>query len=68
MSMLHESWWMCVLRPNGVSTGCTLRQLETSPQLPQPSHTAWLIMTRVVGVGTRPRLRSRRSSAAHAWS
>ncbi len=68
MSMLHESWWMRVLRPNGVSTGCTLKQFETSPQWPHPSHTASLIMTRMVGVGARPRLRSRRSSAAQAWS
>ena len=59
---------MRVLRPNGVSTGCTLRQFETSPQWPQPSHTASLIITRVAGIGARPRLRSRRSSAAHSWS
>ena len=38
---------MRVLRPKGVSTGCTLRQFETSPQWPQPSQTASLIITRV---------------------
>ena len=53
MSRLHESWWMRVLRPNGVSTGCTLRQFETSPQWPQPSHTPSLMITR--SVGPRPR-------------
>ena len=59
---------MRVLRPNSVSTGCTDRQLLLTPQSPQPSHTASLITTRVVRTGKRPRLRSRRASAAHRWS
>jgi len=44
---------MRVLRPNGVSTGWTLRQLETTPQSPQPSQTASLIITRDAGVTAR---------------
>ena len=42
-SLLHEVWWMRVLRPNSVSTGCTDRQLLISPQSPQPSQTRSLI-------------------------
>ena len=67
-SRLHVVWSMWVLRPYAVSNGCTDRQLLISPQSPQPSQTRWLIATRRVGVGARPRLRARRSSAAHAWS
>lgn len=59
---------MRVLRPKGVSTGSTERQLLTSPQSPQPSQMRWLIATRCFGVGILPRLRARRASAAHAWS
>ncbi|MFD0540511.1 hypothetical protein ACFQY7_48625 [Actinomadura luteofluorescens] len=59
---------ICVLRPNSVSTGSTLRQFDLVPQSPHPSQTASLIRTRVCGSGTRPRLRLRRVSAAHAWS
>ena len=66
--MLQEDWWMRVLRPNSVSTGCTDRQLDWMPQSPQPSHTRSLITMRVFGSATRPRLRSRRFSAAHCWS
>ena len=57
-----------VLRPNSVSTGSTERQLDFSPQSPHPSQTRSLISTRRGGSGARPRLRSRRSSAAQAWS
>ena len=67
-SRLHEDWSMRVLRPNSVSTGCTDRQFDFAPQSPQPSQTRSLIMTRVAGVGSVPRLRLRRFSAAHAWS
>ncbi len=45
--MLQVVWSMRVLRPNSVSTGCTDRQLLLTPQSPQPSHTASLMMTRV---------------------
>ena len=66
--MLHEAWWICVLRPNSVSTGTTLRQFDFLPQSPQPSHTRSLINMRSAGSATLPRLRLRRSSAAHSWS
>ncbi len=59
---------MRVLRPNGVSTGCTDRQLLRRAQSPQPSQTRSLITTRAAGVGNVPRLRARRFSAAQAWS
>src|SRR5262245_7258304 len=64
-SLLHDDWWICVLRPNSVSTGRTLRQFDLTPQSPQPSQTAWLMNTRVGGSVALPRLRRRRSSAAH---
>ena len=67
-SMLQEDWSICVLRPNSVSTGCTDRQLDFSPQSPQPSQTRSLMSTRWAGVGALPRLRLRRFSAAQAWS
>ena len=41
--MLHEDWWIRVLRPNSVSTGCTDRQLDFAPQSPQPSQTRSLM-------------------------
>ena len=52
-SWLHDPWWIAVLRPNSVSTGTTERQLDFSPQSPQPSHTLGLIQTRSVGSGSR---------------
>ena len=58
---------MRVRRPSGVSSGCTDRQLDTAPQSPQPSQTRGLMAIRLVGVATLPRLRPRRSSAAHGW-
>ena len=64
-SKLQLVWWMRVLRPYGVSTGCTERQLLLSPQSPQPSHTRSLMTTRNPGLATNPRLRARRFSAAH---
>ena len=67
-SLLQEDWWIAVFLPNSVSTGCTERQLDFSPQSPQPSHTASLMNTAIVGSATLPRLRSRRNSAAHGWS
>ena len=66
-SLLHEAWWIRVLRPNSVCTGCTDRQDDFSPQSPQPSHTRSLIHTRSAGWGSLPRLRRRRFSVAH-WS
>ena len=57
-SRLQVVWSISVLRPNGVSIGCTERQLLTSPQSPQPSQMRWLITTRWFGVATSPRLRS----------
>ena len=50
-SSLHEPWWTAVLRPNSVSIGTTDRQLDFSPQSPQPSHTLGLIHT---GWSARP--------------
>ncbi len=66
--MLHDAWWMRVLRPNSVSTGVTERQFEVCPQSPQPSQTRSLMTTRVVGSASVPRLRLRRFCAAHSWS
>ena len=66
--MLHDAWWMRVLRPNSVSTGVTDRQFDVCPQSPQPSQTRSLITTRVVGSASVPRLRLRRFWAAHSWS
>ena len=66
--MLHDDWWIAVLRPNSVSIGCTDRQFDFTPQSPQPSQTRSLITTRMGGSAARPRLRSRRFSAAHCWS
>ena len=42
-SWLQDDWWISVLRPNSVATGCTLRQLLCTPQSPQPSQTRWLM-------------------------
>lgn len=66
--MLHDAWWIWVLRPNSVSNGWTERQFDTRPQSPQPSHRRSLMSTRVGGSSSRPRLRFRRFSAAHSWS
>src|SRR5215211_8881475 len=38
-SLLHEAWWIWVLRPNSVSVGTTDRQLDLRPQSPHPSQT-----------------------------
>jgi len=59
---------MRVLRPNSVCTGSTDMQLDFSPQSPQPSHTRSLMTTTSAGSSALPRLRARRSSAAHSWS
>ena len=53
-SRLHEAWSIAVLRPSGVSIGCTDRQLLTSPQSPQPSQMRWLMTTRRVGHAQLP--------------
>ena len=63
-SKLQVDWSICVLRPNSVSTGWTDRQLDFSPQSPQPSQMRSLITTFSAGVGYSPRLRCRRFSAA----
>ena len=53
MSKLQLVWWMRVLRPYSVITGCTDRQLLLSPQSPHPSQTRSLITMRKVGLGER---------------
>src|SRR5438445_177057 len=58
-SLLHDDWWICVLRPNSVSTGMTLRQLDLRPQSPQPSQTRSLITTLCGGSASLPLRRSR---------
>ena len=50
-SELQDAWWICVLRPNSVSTGSTERHLDFAPQSPQPSQTRSLMATRVFGRG-----------------
>ena len=67
-SLLQEDWSIARLRPNSVSTGTTDRQLDCTPQSPQPSQTSSLMTTRLSGSGIRPRLRRRRFSAAQVWS
>ena len=66
--MLQDDWWIWVLRPNSVSFGSTLIQLDFTPQSPQPSQTRSLMNIRLVGSLARPRFRARRNSAAHSWS
>ena len=66
MSKLQLVWWIRVLRPYGVSIGCTDKQLLLSPQSPQPSHTRSLMTTRNPGLASSPRLRALRFSAAHS--
>src|ERR1700761_1407407 len=34
-SLLQDGWWIRVLRPYSVATGCTDTQLDFSPQSPQ---------------------------------
>ena len=67
-SLLQDDWWMRVLRPNSVATGSTLMQLDLTPQSPQPSQTRSLMTVTCGGSSALPRLRARRSSAAHSWS
>ena len=67
-SRLQVVWSMRVLRPKGVSTGWTDRQLLICAQSPQPSQIRSLMNTRWRGTATVPRLRPRRASAAHCWS
>ena len=68
VSLLQVLWLMVRLRPNGVSRGSTDRQFDCTPQSPQPSHTASLIITRTAGSTIVPRLRRRRFSVAQVWS
>ena len=55
-SLLQEDWSIARLRPNSVSTGITDRQLDCTPQSPQPSQTSSLMNTRLGGIGHRPAL------------
>ncbi len=66
--MLQAFWSISRLRPSSVSFGSTDRQLDFSPQSPQPSHTAALMNTRLAGSSSLPRLRRRRFSVAQVWS
>ena len=50
-SRLQLAWSMVVLRPNSVSIGCRLKQLDLTPQSPQPSHTRSSIIEPEVGRG-----------------
>src|SRR3982750_1472551 len=50
-SLLQDDWSMARLLPNSVSIGVTERQLEATEQSPQPSQTAWLMNTRLLGSG-----------------
>ena len=56
VSLLHVLWLMVRLRPNSVSSGSTDRQLDCTPQSPQPSHTASLMSTRTAGSPTSTRI------------
>ncbi|MNW00225.1 hypothetical protein D3C71_1956870 [compost metagenome] len=66
--MLQVLWLMRRLRPNSVSTGSTLRQLDLVEQSPQPSHTSSLMTTVLSGVANVPRFLRRRFSVAQVWS
>ena len=68
VSLLHVLWLMVRLRPSSVSRGSTDKQLDCTPQSPQPSHTSSLIITRTAGSTMVPRLRRRRFSVAQVWS
>ena len=67
-SLLQVDWLIWRLRPNSVSSGSTLRQLDCTLQSPQPSQTSSLITTRLGGSTRLPRLRRRRFSVAQVWS
>ncbi|HCJ00532.1 MAG TPA: hypothetical protein DHV74_13810 [Sulfitobacter sp.] len=56
------------LRPRSVSSGSMLRQLLSSEQSPQPSHTAGLMKAKRLGSAICPRLRRRRFSVAQVCS
>ncbi len=45
--MLQALWSMARLRPSGVCLGTMDRQLDCTPQSPQPSHTASLMKIRL---------------------
>ena len=68
MSLLQVLWLMVRLRPNSVSSGSTDRQLDCTPQSPQPSHTKSLMTTRLAGSTIVPRFLRRRFSVAQVWS
>ena len=63
-SLLQLDWLILRLRPSSVSAGSIEIQFDCTPQSPQPSQTAGLIMTRRAGSSIRPRLRRRRFEPA----
>ena len=63
-SLLHVLRLIFRLRPNSVSNGSTLRQLDSTEQSPQPSQTKGLITANRLGSSILPRLRRRRFSVA----
>ena len=67
-SLLQVFWLIWRLRPNSVSFGSTDRQLDSTPQSPQPSQTSSLMTAKVLGSSICPRLRRRRFSVAHICS
>jgi hypothetical protein len=62
--LLQLLWSIWRLRPKGVSFGITDRQLDSTEQSPQPSHTSSLMTTTRFGSSIRPRFRCRRFSVA----
>jgi len=67
-SLLQLDWSMSRLRPNSVSFGSTDTQKLFCPQSPQPSQTSELIIVRLGGSTSLPRLRRRRFSVAQVCS
>src|SRR6202022_2163922 len=67
-SLLQVERLIWRLRPNGVSFGSTLRQLDSTEQSPHPSHTRSLMYANFGGSGNRPRFLRRRFSVAHSCS
>ena len=65
-SKLQLVWSMTVLRPYGVSIGCTDRQLLFVPTVAAALADPFVDDDPEVGVASLPRLRARRFSAAHA--
>jgi hypothetical protein len=51
MSLLQLDWLICRLRPNSVSLGSMLRQLDSVEQSPQPSQTSSLMNGECLRIG-----------------